>query len=135
MLQRILLFISPGSWHDSLRAPATDDLEVLMTRTPVPPVLVTGATGRVGRVVVDLLIDAGVPVRGHAARRVGRHDGKAGVHHLYGVRHPRIRAAIVPPVGRRSRHRVHGRSITIERAFAAPRHLIKVTRGRRLQHR
>lgn len=25
--------------------------------------LVTGATGRVGRVVVDLLIDAGVPVR------------------------------------------------------------------------
>ncbi len=34
-----------------------------MTQTPVPPVLVTGATGRVGRVVVDLLIDAGVPVR------------------------------------------------------------------------
>ena len=32
-----------------------------MTRTP--PVLVTGATGRVGRVVIDLLIDAGVPVR------------------------------------------------------------------------
>jgi uncharacterized protein YbjT (DUF2867 family) len=29
----------------------------------VPPVLVTGATGRVGRVVVDLLADAGVPVR------------------------------------------------------------------------
>jgi uncharacterized protein YbjT (DUF2867 family) len=29
----------------------------------LPPVLVTGATGRVGRVVVDLLIDAGVPVR------------------------------------------------------------------------
>ena len=28
-----------------------------------PPVLVTGATGRVGRAVVDLLIDAGVPVR------------------------------------------------------------------------
>jgi uncharacterized protein YbjT (DUF2867 family) len=27
------------------------------------PVLVTGATGRVGRVVVDLLLDAGVPVR------------------------------------------------------------------------
>jgi uncharacterized protein YbjT (DUF2867 family) len=27
------------------------------------PVLVTGATGRVGRVVIDLLIDAGVPVR------------------------------------------------------------------------
>jgi len=34
-----------------------------MTRTPVPPVLVTGATGRVGRAVVGLLIDAGVPVR------------------------------------------------------------------------
>jgi uncharacterized protein YbjT (DUF2867 family) len=34
-----------------------------VTRTRVPPVLVTGATGRVGRVVVDLLIDAGVPVR------------------------------------------------------------------------
>src|SRR3954451_21065661 len=29
----------------------------------VPPVLVTGATGRVGRVVVDLLLQAGVPVR------------------------------------------------------------------------
>jgi uncharacterized protein YbjT (DUF2867 family) len=34
-----------------------------MTRTRVPPVLVTGATGRIGRVVVDLLIDAGLPVR------------------------------------------------------------------------
>src|SRR4030088_1012130 len=34
-----------------------------MTRTGVPPVLVTGATGRVGRVIVDLLLDAGVPVR------------------------------------------------------------------------
>src|SRR5213080_1814758 len=33
------------------------------TRTRVRPVLVTGATGRVGRVVIDLLIDAGVPVR------------------------------------------------------------------------
>lgn len=32
-------------------------------RTRVPPVLVTGATGRVGRLVVDLLMDAGVPVR------------------------------------------------------------------------
>jgi uncharacterized protein YbjT (DUF2867 family) len=31
--------------------------------TRVPPVLVTGATGRVGRVVIDLLVDAGVPVR------------------------------------------------------------------------
>jgi len=34
-----------------------------MTRTRVPPVLVTGATGRIGRVVVDLLIAAGLPVR------------------------------------------------------------------------
>jgi uncharacterized protein YbjT (DUF2867 family) len=34
-----------------------------MTQTQVPPVLVTGATGRVGRAVVDLLIDEGVPVR------------------------------------------------------------------------
>ena len=34
-----------------------------MTRTRVPPVLVTGATGRVGRAVVNLLVDAGVPVR------------------------------------------------------------------------
>jgi uncharacterized protein YbjT (DUF2867 family) len=41
----------------------TEEVEVLVTRTRVPPVLVTGATGRVGRAVVDLLIDAGVPVR------------------------------------------------------------------------
>ena len=34
-----------------------------MTRTESPPVLVTGATGRVGRAVVGLLLDAGVPVR------------------------------------------------------------------------
>ena len=34
-----------------------------MTRTQLRPVLVTGATGRVGRAVVGLLIDAGVPVR------------------------------------------------------------------------
>ena len=34
-----------------------------MTPRPMPPVLVTGATGRVGRSVVDLLLDAGVPVR------------------------------------------------------------------------
>jgi uncharacterized protein YbjT (DUF2867 family) len=34
-----------------------------MTSAPVPPVLVTGATGRVGRIVVDRLLDAGVPVR------------------------------------------------------------------------
>jgi uncharacterized protein YbjT (DUF2867 family) len=34
-----------------------------MTRTRVPPVLVTGATGRVGRLVIDQLVGAGVPVR------------------------------------------------------------------------
>ncbi|MGH3206284.1 MAG: NAD-dependent epimerase/dehydratase family protein [Trebonia sp.] len=34
-----------------------------MTPTRVPPVLVTGATGRVGRVVIDQLLGAGVPVR------------------------------------------------------------------------
>lgn len=39
-----------------------------MTRTPVPPVLVTGATGRIGRAVVDLLTDAGVPVRALSRR-------------------------------------------------------------------
>ena len=50
------------------------------------------------------------PGRGHAARRVGRDDRKAGVHHLDGVRHPRIGAAIVSPLGRRSGHRVPGRS-------------------------
>jgi uncharacterized protein YbjT (DUF2867 family) len=42
---------------------AVDDIEVLVTRAHVPPVLVTGATGRVGRAVVDLLLAAGVPVR------------------------------------------------------------------------
>src|ERR1700729_2451456 len=34
-----------------------------MTGTGAPPVLVTGATGRVGRAVVGQLLDAGVPVR------------------------------------------------------------------------
>ena len=34
-----------------------------MTRARVDPVLVTGATGRVGRAVVAQLLDAGVPVR------------------------------------------------------------------------
>jgi len=29
----------------------------------VPPVLVTGGTGRIGGIVVDQLLDAGVPVR------------------------------------------------------------------------
>ncbi len=34
-----------------------------MTRAESEPVLVTGSTGRVGRMVVDQLLDAGVPVR------------------------------------------------------------------------
>jgi uncharacterized protein YbjT (DUF2867 family) len=34
-----------------------------MTPARVPPVLVTGATGRVGRLVIGQLLDAGVPVR------------------------------------------------------------------------
>lgn len=34
-----------------------------MNQTDIPPVLVTGATGRVGRVVINELLDAGVPVR------------------------------------------------------------------------
>jgi len=41
----------------------TDDIEVLMTQPGRPPVLVTGATGQIGRGVVDLLLDAGMPVR------------------------------------------------------------------------
>ncbi|GAA0911970.1 NAD(P)H-binding protein [Streptomyces thermoalcalitolerans] len=32
-------------------------------QTDIPPVLVTGATGRIGRLVIDRLLDAGVPVR------------------------------------------------------------------------
>ncbi|MFC8491519.1 NAD(P)H-binding protein [Streptomyces sp. NPDC057235] len=39
-----------------------------MNQTDAPPVLVTGATGRVGRLVVDQLLDAGVPVRALARR-------------------------------------------------------------------
>jgi len=41
-----------------------------MTETHMPPVLVTGATGRVGSVVIDLLVDAGVPVRALTHRAV-----------------------------------------------------------------
>jgi NADPH:quinone reductase-like Zn-dependent oxidoreductase len=53
-------------WNDCAggRDPAclrdADDVEVRMIGTRV---LVAGATGRRGRAVVDLLIDAGVPVR------------------------------------------------------------------------
>jgi len=38
-------------------------VEAVVTVARVPPVLVTGATGRVGRAVVAQLLDAGVPVR------------------------------------------------------------------------
>ena len=62
----------------------------------------TETAGTWPRPVVDMLLSA------------GRNDWKASVHHLYGVRHPRIGAAIVSPVGRRSRHRVHGRPSPIE---------------------
>ena len=41
-------------WHHARRAYATDAVEVLMTSTRERPVLVTGATGRVGSVVIDL---------------------------------------------------------------------------------
>src|SRR6476469_6095098 len=34
-----------------------------MNQPDIPPVLVTGATGRIGRIVIDQLLDAGVPVR------------------------------------------------------------------------
>ncbi|MET7290149.1 NAD(P)H-binding protein [Streptomyces sp. NPDC005573] len=34
-----------------------------MNQLNIPPVLVTGATGRIGRLVIDRLLDAGVPVR------------------------------------------------------------------------
>ena len=37
--------------------------EAVVTSARVPPVLVTGATGRVGRAVVAQLLEAGVPVR------------------------------------------------------------------------
>ncbi|MBS1914064.1 MAG: NAD(P)H-binding protein [Bacteroidetes bacterium] len=39
-----------------------------MTRTDMQPVLVTGATGRVGRLVVAQLLEAGVPVRALSRR-------------------------------------------------------------------
>ena len=38
-------------------------VEAVVTREHVHPILVTGATGRVGRAVVAQLLDAGVPVR------------------------------------------------------------------------
>src|SRR5881397_745406 len=43
--------------------PTADTAEVVVTHTRVHPVLVTGATGRVGRSVIAQLLGAGVPVR------------------------------------------------------------------------
>jgi len=40
-----------------------DSAEAIVTRADVKPVLVTGATGRIGRTVVAELLDGGVPVR------------------------------------------------------------------------
>jgi uncharacterized protein YbjT (DUF2867 family) len=42
---------------------AVDFAGAIVTRAQVQPVLVTGATGRIGRAVVAELLDAGVPVR------------------------------------------------------------------------
>ncbi|MFI2641883.1 NAD(P)H-binding protein [Streptomyces sp. NPDC018610] len=50
-----------------------------MTRTPMPPVLVTGATGRIGRGVVDELLGAGVPVRALTRRAEAAATLPAGV--------------------------------------------------------
>jgi nucleoside-diphosphate-sugar epimerase len=97
--------------------------------TNMHPVLVTGATGRVGRVVVDQLLRAGVPVRAltrrpaaaaalpstveivpgdlrHAAGRVGGDHRAAGIRDLHGVRRRRIAAANFSPVGSRSPRRL-----------------------------
>jgi uncharacterized protein YbjT (DUF2867 family) len=50
------------------------DIDAVRTRAGVRPVLVTGATGRVGRAVVAELLDAGVPVRA-----LTRHPATAGL--------------------------------------------------------
>ncbi|MFJ8689715.1 NAD(P)H-binding protein [Micromonospora wenchangensis] len=47
---------------DAHRIPAADGV-VAVAPVDRPPMLVTGVTGRVGRHVIDLLTDAGVPVR------------------------------------------------------------------------
>jgi uncharacterized protein YbjT (DUF2867 family) len=55
-----------------------------MTDVRTPPVLVTGATGRVGRVVVDLLLAAGVPVRALTHRSDAAHTLPAAVEVVVG---------------------------------------------------
>src|SRR6266571_8868758 len=53
-----------GRWQpDRPMRHTADTVEGLVTRARMHPVLVTGATGRVGRVVVDQLLRADVPVR------------------------------------------------------------------------
>ncbi|MEU0479156.1 NmrA family NAD(P)-binding protein [Streptosporangium sp. NPDC006013] len=56
-----------------------DDGEVAMTSAGRPRVLVTGATGRIGRAVVDLLADADVPVRALVRRSESAATLPAGV--------------------------------------------------------
>ncbi len=69
-----------------------------MTRARVHPVLVTGATGRVGRAVVTQLLDAGVPARAHAPTGDG---GAAGDRRGRGGRPHRARVARRGAAGRR----------------------------------
>jgi uncharacterized protein YbjT (DUF2867 family) len=57
----------------------------------------------------------------------GRHDRQAGVRQLRRVRHPRLGAAHVPPVGRRSRRRVYGRG----RVAGESASIVRVSRNRR----
>jgi nucleoside-diphosphate-sugar epimerase len=72
----------------------------------VHPVLVTGATGRVGRAVVaQLLAAAG---RGYAARRVGCDDRTPGVCNFDRMRRHRIAGADLSPVVRGSCRGVSG---------------------------
>src|SRR6266571_5046245 len=53
-----------GRWQpDRPMRHTADTVEGLVTRARMHPVLVTGSTGRVGRVLVAQLLDAGVPVR------------------------------------------------------------------------
>jgi uncharacterized protein YbjT (DUF2867 family) len=52
----------------------------------------------------------------HISHRLGRDAWQAGVRHLYGVRHPRLGPAVLPPVGRRSHRRVYGQLVVARMA-------------------
>ena len=57
---------APDVWRSAnleVPSPPVDSAEAVVTRARMQPVLVTGATGRVGRAVVAELLGAGVPVR------------------------------------------------------------------------